>query len=66
MATKIASVPACAKGVSSMAETKEQKRPLSPFMIGPYYRPQMTSISKAARSVYSGGTPDGNRRRRPA
>ncbi len=28
-----------------MAETKEQKRPLSPFMIGPYYRPQMTSIS---------------------
>ena len=28
-----------------MAETKERERPLSPFMIGPYYRPQMTSIS---------------------
>ena len=28
-----------------MAETKRVERPLSPFMIGPYYRPQMTSIS---------------------
>ena len=28
-----------------MAEAKRVERPLSPFMIGPYYRPQMTSIS---------------------
>lgn len=28
-----------------MAETKRVERPLSPFMIGPYYRLQMTSAS---------------------
>lgn len=28
-----------------MADSKRVERPLSPFMIGPYYRPQMTSIS---------------------
>ncbi|WP_333816448.1 succinate dehydrogenase, cytochrome b556 subunit [Tabrizicola sp.] len=28
-----------------MADPKPINRPLSPFMIGPYYRPQMTSIS---------------------
>lgn len=28
-----------------MAAPKRVERPLSPFMIGPYYRPQMTSIS---------------------
>lgn len=28
-----------------MANVKRVERPLSPFMIGPYYRPQMTSIS---------------------
>lgn len=28
-----------------MAEAKRVERPLSPFMIGPYYRPQMTSMS---------------------
>jgi succinate dehydrogenase / fumarate reductase cytochrome b subunit len=28
-----------------MADLDPGKRPLSPFMIGPYYRPQMTSIS---------------------
>lgn len=28
-----------------MAAAKRVERPLSPFMIGPYYRPQMTSIS---------------------
>lgn len=28
-----------------MAETKRVERPLSPFMIGPYYRPQLTSIT---------------------
>lgn len=28
-----------------MAGPKRVERPLSPFMIGPYYRPQMTSIS---------------------
>ena len=28
-----------------MADANQGNRPLSPFMIGPYYRPQMTSIS---------------------
>ena len=28
-----------------MADVNRGKRPLSPFMIGPYYRPQLTSIS---------------------
>ena len=28
-----------------MAESKRVVRPLSPFMIGPYYRPQLTSIT---------------------
>ena len=28
-----------------MADLRQGDRPLSPFMIGPYYRPQMTSIS---------------------
>ncbi len=28
-----------------MAAAKQGERPLSPFMIGPYYRPQMTSMS---------------------
>lgn len=28
-----------------MAEPKRVERPISPFMIGPYYRPQLTSIT---------------------
>ena len=28
-----------------MAEANRIERPLSPFMIGPYYRPQLTSMS---------------------
>ena len=28
-----------------MADANRGERPLSPFMIGPYYRPQLTSIS---------------------
>lgn len=28
-----------------MAEAKRVERPLSPFMIGPYYRPQLTSMT---------------------
>lgn len=28
-----------------MADSKTSKRPLSPFMIGPYYRPQLTSTT---------------------
>lgn len=28
-----------------MAEPQKVQRPISPFMIGPYYRPQLTSIS---------------------
>lgn len=27
---------------------KDQQRPLSPFMIGPYYRPQLTSLMSIA------------------
>ena len=30
---------------TAMAEPKRVERPLSPFMIGPYYRPQLTSMS---------------------
>lgn len=28
-----------------MAEPKRVERPISPFMIGPYYRPQLTSMT---------------------
>lgn len=28
-----------------MAEPQKVQRPISPFMIGPYYRPQLTSIT---------------------
>ncbi|MEI4487932.1 succinate dehydrogenase, cytochrome b556 subunit [Frigidibacter sp. MR17.14] len=28
-----------------MAEPKRVQRPISPFMIGPYYRPQLTSMT---------------------
>ncbi|MEI4471672.1 succinate dehydrogenase, cytochrome b556 subunit [Frigidibacter sp. MR17.24] len=28
-----------------MAEPKRVQRPISPFMIGPYYRPQLTSVT---------------------
>ena len=28
-----------------MAEARRVERPLSPFMLGPYYRPQLTSIT---------------------
>lgn len=28
-----------------MADAKNVQRPLSPFMIGPYYRPQITSVT---------------------
>jgi succinate dehydrogenase / fumarate reductase, cytochrome b subunit len=28
-----------------MAQPKRAERPLSPFMIGPYYRPQLTSMT---------------------
>ena len=34
-----------------MAETKRVERPLSPFMIGPYYRPQMTSMSSIVTRI---------------
>jgi succinate dehydrogenase / fumarate reductase cytochrome b subunit len=30
---------------SKTTEAKRVERPMSPFMIGPYYRPQITSIS---------------------
>ena len=38
-----------------MAEPKRVERPLSPFMIGPYYRPQMTSISSILTRITGNG-----------
>jgi succinate dehydrogenase / fumarate reductase, cytochrome b subunit len=38
-----------------MAEQKRVERPLSPFMIGPYYRPQMTSISSILTRITGNG-----------
>jgi succinate dehydrogenase / fumarate reductase cytochrome b subunit len=34
---------------------KRAERPLSPFMIGPYYRPQMTSISSILTRITGNG-----------
>jgi succinate dehydrogenase / fumarate reductase, cytochrome b subunit len=34
-----------------MADVNRGKRPLSPFMIGPYYRPQMTSMMSIAHRL---------------
>jgi succinate dehydrogenase / fumarate reductase cytochrome b subunit len=33
------------EGTSTMPDVNRGDRPLSPFMIGPYYRPQLTSIT---------------------
>lgn len=38
-----------------MAEPKRVERPLSPFMIGPYYRPQMTSMSSILTRITGNG-----------
>jgi succinate dehydrogenase / fumarate reductase cytochrome b subunit len=38
-----------------MAAPKRVERPLSPFMIGPYYRPQMTSISSILTRITGNG-----------
>lgn len=38
-----------------MAEPKRVERPLSPFMIGPYYRPQMTSMSSILNRITGNG-----------
>jgi succinate dehydrogenase / fumarate reductase, cytochrome b subunit len=40
---------------TAMAEQKRVERPLSPFMIGPYYRPQMTSISSILTRITGNG-----------
>jgi succinate dehydrogenase / fumarate reductase cytochrome b subunit len=34
-----------------MADVNHGKRPLSPFMIGPYYRPQITSMMSIAHRL---------------
>ena len=34
-----------------MADVNRGNRPLSPFMIGPYYRPQLTSITHPGRDL---------------
>ena len=38
-----------------MAAPKRVERPLSPFMIGPYYRPQMTSMSSILTRITGNG-----------
>lgn len=38
-----------------MTERKPIERPLSPFMIGPYYRPQITSISSILTRITGNG-----------
>lgn len=38
-----------------MAEPKRVERPLSPFMIGPYYRPQLTSITSILTRITGNG-----------
>ena len=48
-----AGMPA-AKG-TEMAEPKRVERPLSPFMIGPYYRPQLTSITSILTRITGNG-----------
>ncbi|MFS4436777.1 succinate dehydrogenase, cytochrome b556 subunit [Paracoccaceae bacterium GXU_MW_L88] len=34
-----------------MADVNRGKRPLSPFMIGPYYRPQLTSMTSIVHRI---------------
>ena len=48
-----AGMPA-AKG-TEMAEPKRVERPLSPFMIGPYYRPQLTSMTSIITRITGNG-----------
>ncbi|AZQ68951.1 succinate dehydrogenase, cytochrome b556 subunit [Silicimonas algicola] len=38
-----------------MADDLRGKRPLSPFMIGPYYRPQITSMTSIANRIAGTG-----------
>ncbi|MFV0492767.1 MAG: succinate dehydrogenase, cytochrome b556 subunit [Pseudorhodobacter sp.] len=38
-----------------MAEAKRVERPLSPFMIGPYYRPQLTSMTSIITRITGNG-----------
>lgn len=38
-----------------MADTNKGNRPLSPFMIGPYYRPQLTSMTSLANRAAGTG-----------
>lgn len=38
-----------------MAEPKRVERPLSPFMIGPYYRPQLTSMTSILTRITGNG-----------
>lgn len=38
-----------------MADGKRVERPLSPFMIGPYYRPQLTSITSILTRITGNG-----------
>jgi succinate dehydrogenase / fumarate reductase cytochrome b subunit len=38
-----------------MADVNRGNRPLSPFMIGPYYRPQLTSITSILTRITGNG-----------
>ncbi|RKF16011.1 succinate dehydrogenase, cytochrome b556 subunit [Roseovarius spongiae] len=38
-----------------MSDANQTERPLSPFMIGPYYRPQMTSMSSILTRITGNG-----------
>jgi succinate dehydrogenase / fumarate reductase, cytochrome b subunit len=38
-----------------MADPKPAERPLSPFMIGPYYRPQLTSMTSILTRITGNG-----------
>lgn len=38
-----------------MPDAKQGDRPLSPFMIGPYYRPQLTSITSILTRITGAG-----------
>ena len=40
---------------TEMADVKRVERPLSPFMIGPYYRPQLTSITSILTRITGNG-----------
>lgn len=49
------SVAAAREREPAMAPPKRVERPLSPFMIGPYYRPQLTSVTSILTRITGNG-----------